>query len=97
MMLQFKELKNDPCIILEYENEKKPFLLLGSHFSAKNRIALEKYKITHILNISEDLKNYFENKYDYLNILLFDDEDEEIENEFQKAHEFISIKFNILY
>jgi hypothetical protein len=54
-----------------------------------NKKELKNCKITNILNVSEH-KNYFENIIEYKTVLIFDDDDEKIEEEFDKCHEYIS-------
>lgn len=75
--------------------DETPFLFLGSMNEASDEFLLEKMKVTHILNCTYEIDNYFEkkNKFKYLQVELDDDEEEEIEKHFDKAHKFISKYF----
>lgn len=80
----------DPALILEHEN-KSPFLYLGSCRPASDKATLLQKKITHILNITEEINNFFEkdNKFTYLRFHLEDSSDTDIKSVFDKAHKFI--------
>lgn len=82
-------------LILSQEDE--PFLFLGSMDNASDESYLKKYKITHILNCAYEIENYFENQsFKYLQIELDDTEEEEINKQFEKAHQFISNSFFLI-
>lgn len=69
------------------------WLYLGSGNSAKNELVIQSLGITHILNVSDNVPNYFENdphfKITYENINIEDQEDAPLHISFEQAFEFI--------
>lgn len=63
-------------------------LYLGSMEDAKNLPMLTKLGVTHILNVTSDVENYYERKFTYMNISVGDGV-EGIGKHFQRAHSFI--------
>ena len=63
------------------------YLYITDWYTAKNKKALDKAGITHIINIS-DHKNCFPNDYEYLRIQQID-AGRDIEKHFDTAHDFI--------
>jgi protein-tyrosine phosphatase len=66
-----------------------PHLFLGSIGSASNLKQLENFKITHIVCAASGIKNFFPDKFKYLNINLLDSEKEDIKKYFSQSYEFI--------
>mmetsp|Transcript_4923 Transcript_4923/g.7290 ORF Transcript_4923/g.7290 Transcript_4923/m.7290 type:complete len:361 (+) Transcript_4923:67-1149(+) len=64
-------------------------LFLGSEDDAKNKKHLDYFKITHILNVSSDVKNFFPEDYTYHKINLPDEPGSDLNSHFSKAFEFI--------
>jgi hypothetical protein len=67
-----------------------PFLYLGSQENAENQQLLLKYGITHILNISVEVENKYENKFQYLQVKIYDSPKETISKHFPKCFDFIN-------
>ncbi len=65
------------------------YLCFGSVAVACNEELLKKNKITHILNISEDLLNYFPDKFKYKKISIDDSTNINILEHFDTAFNFI--------
>mmetsp|Transcript_4608 Transcript_4608/g.7014 ORF Transcript_4608/g.7014 Transcript_4608/m.7014 type:complete len:213 (-) Transcript_4608:85-723(-) len=72
-----------PSVLLEN------ILFLGSEDDAKHLAHLEGFGITHILNVSSDVKNYHENRFKYLRINLPDEVKSDLRAHFQKGFEFL--------
>ena len=71
----------------------KGSLYLGSANDASNEVAIKTLGITHILNVTDIIPNYFENdqnfNINYENIFIEDTEDAPIHNYFKRAFDFI--------
>ncbi|CAL8089335.1 unnamed protein product [Calicophoron daubneyi] len=66
-------------------------LLLGTTFNASNRDELERRNVTHILNVTREVDNFFPgDKYEYKNIRVFDDEQSSLLPYFEETHRFIN-------
>ncbi|KAA3671628.1 protein phosphatase slingshot, partial [Paragonimus westermani] len=66
-------------------------LLLGTTFNASNRAELERRSVTHILNVTREVDNFFPGeKYEYRNIRVFDDERSSLLSYFEETHRFIN-------
>eukprot|EP01080_Neovahlkampfia_damariscottae_P007910 gene7910-12378_t len=74
---------------LVFSKDSSPFLYLGGKSSAENEYFLQESKITHILNLAEELKNYFPEKYKYKKLDLEDNEECDISKYFEETNEFI--------
>eukprot|EP00466_Bigelowiella_natans_P012846 jgi/Bigna1/91085/estExt_fgenesh1_pg.C_880024 len=72
-----------PTVLIE------DFLLLGSEDDAKQLKHLEALGITHILNVSSGVKNYYPDKFEYHQINLPDSIDSNLSEHFQKAFDFL--------
>lgn len=64
-------------------------LYLSNDSIAKNKYALDKYKITHILNLTTNIPNKFEPEITYLKMIILDFESQNISQYFNEAFEFI--------
>ncbi|TPP66903.1 SSH2 [Fasciola gigantica] len=66
-------------------------LLLGTTFNASNRGELERRSVTHILNVTREVDNFFPgDKFEYKNIRVFDDEQSSLLPYFEDTHRFIN-------
>jgi len=63
-------------------------LFLGDMYDARSFDIINKYLITKIINVTTDVKNYFEN-IEYLNIRIDDSKDIELDKYFSKVFKFI--------
>ncbi|CBY37382.1 unnamed protein product [Oikopleura dioica] len=65
------------------------FLYLGSEWNAANSDELEENKITHILNVTKEIDNFYPEKFHYKNILLYDLEDSNLLDHWETTFRFI--------
>jgi len=79
-----------------YHNSSEPiskindYLFLGSLQGAKDKTALKKFGITHIINISSiNDTNFYENEFKYLNIDIKDSHEEDIKRFFPTLVQYI--------
>lgn len=86
-----KSERNSAVEILSHRNNS-PFLFLGDATAAKDKFFLLNNKITHILNATDEVENFFENdnRFTYLKLNLDDVDDEDIISVFETAHKFIN-------
>ena len=78
----------------EASSERGPALLthhivIGGRDEANNEECLAKLGISHILNAANNLPNFFEDKFVYLHLPLYDSEDEKIVNVMPRAIDFV--------
>ena len=66
-----------------------PHLFLGSIGSASNLKQLQNFKITHIVCCASGIKNFFPDKFKYLNLDLLDSEKTDIKKYFDESFNFI--------
>ena len=61
-------------VLGEMESASKilDFLYLGSEWNSANREELDQNNITHILNVTKEIDNFFPESFVYKNILLYD-------------------------
>jgi protein phosphatase slingshot len=64
-------------------------LFLGTEWNASNYDALSNDRITHILNVSSEVDNFFLDTFKYLNIRVLDVEETDLMKEFDRANKFI--------
>jgi len=64
-------------------------IVLGGRDDANNDAVLQALGITHILNVANQLPNYFEDRYVYLHIPLHDTDETSVVAAMPKANEFI--------
>ena len=48
------------------------YLYLGSEWNASNFVELKEHKITHILNVTREIDNFYPESFKYLNIRVWD-------------------------
>lgn len=70
-------------------NQVLPRLFISDDMSARNKTVLNKYKITHILNLTTNIPNKFEPDIKYLKFVIFDFETQNISQYFSESFEFI--------
>ena len=66
-----------------------PNLFLGSIGSASNLKQLQNCKITHIICCARGIKNFFPDKFKYLNLDILDNEKSDIKQHFDESYKFI--------
>ena len=66
-----------------------PYVLLGTEWNASNYEALITDNVSHILNVSNDVDNFFPDTFKYLNIRVRDVEDTDLLKEFDRTNKFI--------
>jgi hypothetical protein len=86
-----KKKKSQPEIDCIIENR----LYLGNYDSAKSKDILNKFSITHILVCGAELDYIFPNEFIYKKIDIEDTEEQNLENFFEEAVEFINSARNI--
>jgi protein phosphatase slingshot len=64
-------------------------LYIGDISNAKNKKWLKDHNITHIVNTSNEINNYFPNNYTYLNLFLQDNQYQSLYSAFEKSYIFI--------
>ena len=82
----FMEIHGSPDEKLHYVIDG---IYIGSQDSANNLSELNECKITHVLNVAEEVKNAFPEQYKYLNIELLDLPQANIRQVFSHTNEFI--------
>eukprot|EP00299_Pterocystis_sp_00344_P007166 c2189_g1_i1.p1 GENE.c2189_g1_i1~~c2189_g1_i1.p1 ORF type:complete len:175 (+),score=30.10 c2189_g1_i1:36-527(+) len=69
----------------------REYLFLGGGHDAQSKQTLQKYGITHILNVADDVRLYFPNEYKCLHLPVADfNQDVGISRVFAPAHEFVA-------
>eukprot|EP01095_Lingulamoeba_sp_RSL-Kostka_P009441 TRINITY_DN3270_c0_g1_i1.p1 TRINITY_DN3270_c0_g1~~TRINITY_DN3270_c0_g1_i1.p1 ORF type:complete len:176 (+),score=37.21 TRINITY_DN3270_c0_g1_i1:41-568(+) len=67
------------------------YMYLGDYLDVSNKKTLDNLKITHILNVADDVQNYFPKDYIYKNLMVRDlGQDEGITRVFDEAFDFIN-------
>eukprot|EP01080_Neovahlkampfia_damariscottae_P001339 gene1339-11421_t len=79
--------------LIFYNKKEKPFLYLGSQTFAKNQTFLQKLGVTHIVNATTEVENYFPQSITYLKLKIEDNEFCDIEKCFGTSHQFIQEVF----
>ncbi|CAE1232866.1 unnamed protein product [Acanthosepion pharaonis] len=69
--------------------EIRPGLILGSQDVAQSLETLEKYSVTHVLNVATGVENLYPDKFTYKSIKLYDLPDSNITVVFDEAFKFI--------
>ncbi|XP_028603867.2 dual specificity protein phosphatase 19 [Podarcis muralis] len=67
----------------------KPWLLLGSQDAAHDLETMQKYRVTHVLNVAYGVANAFPNDYIYKTIPILDLPETDIASYFPECFEFI--------
>lgn len=78
-------------LVADYNiDEIIPRLFLSGDDSATHKTTLESKKITHILNLTSNVPNMFEDEIIYKKILMYDLPSQDISAYFKESYEFIS-------
>ena len=75
--------------LVECASELLPYLYLGTEWNASNYDALISKNITHILNVSSEVDNFFPDSFKYLNIRVLDIDQTDLIKEFDRTNKFI--------
>ncbi|XP_075032490.1 protein phosphatase Slingshot homolog 3 [Mixophyes fleayi] len=75
---------------MDRPSEIFPYLYLGSEWNASNLEELQKNKVTHILNVTREIDNFFPETFTYLNIRVLDEESTNLLQYWKETHHFIS-------
>lgn len=75
--------------LVECASQILPFLYLGTEWNASNYDSLVSDGITHILNVSSDVDNFFPDAFKYLNIRVRDVDETDLLKEFDRTNKFI--------
>ena len=75
--------------LIECASQILPFLYLGTEWNASNYDSLVSDGVTHILNMSSDVDNFFPDAFTYLNIRVKDVEETDLLKEFDRTNKFI--------
>ncbi|KAM8923782.1 protein phosphatase Slingshot homolog 3 [Pelodytes ibericus] len=88
---------NEMIIILaqmDRPSEIFPYLYLGSEWNASNLEELQRNKVSHILNVTREIDNFFPDTFTYLNIRVVDEESTDLLQHWKETHRFISTARN---
>ncbi|KAG8434855.1 hypothetical protein GDO86_012991 [Hymenochirus boettgeri] len=90
----YKEfIDNEMILILaqmDRPSEIFPYLFLGTEWNASNLEELQKNKVSHILNVTREIDNFFPEMFTYLNIRVLDEENTDLMQYWMETHGFIS-------
>lgn len=75
--------------LVECATQILPNLFLGTEWNASNYDSLQTDRITHILNISSEIDNFFPDNFKYLNIRVRDVDETDLLKEFDRTNKFI--------
>lgn len=75
---------------MDRPSEIFPYLYLGSEWNASNLKELQKNKVSHILNVTREIDNFFPETFTYLNIRVPDEESTNLLRYWKETHGFIS-------
>ncbi|XP_069609024.1 protein phosphatase Slingshot homolog 3 isoform X2 [Ranitomeya imitator] len=75
---------------MDRPSEIFPYLYLGSEWNASNLEELQKNKVSHILNVTREIDNFFPETFSYLNIRVLDEESTNLLQYWKETHSFIS-------
>ncbi|KAM9324861.1 protein phosphatase Slingshot homolog 3 [Gastrophryne carolinensis] len=75
---------------MDRPSEIFPYLYLGSEWNASNLEELQKNRVTHILNVTREIDNFFPETFTYLNIRVLDEESTNLLQYWKETHNFIS-------
>ncbi|KAK9410377.1 protein phosphatase Slingshot 3 [Crotalus adamanteus] len=66
------------------------YLYLGSEWNAANLEELQKNRVSHILNVTREIDNFFPEHFTYMNVRLYDEEASQLLPYWKETHSFIS-------
>jgi len=64
-------------------------LYLGSEWNASNLEELRQNGITHILNVTREIDNFFPGSFQYMNVRIYDEETTDLMKHFNSTYNFI--------
>uniref|UniRef100_A0A2D4HXC9 protein-serine/threonine phosphatase n=2 Tax=Micrurus lemniscatus lemniscatus TaxID=129467 RepID=A0A2D4HXC9_MICLE len=66
------------------------YLYLGSEWNAANLEELQKNRVSHILNVTREIDNFFPEHFTYMNVRIYDEEVSQLLPYWKETHNFIS-------
>ncbi|CAH2321404.1 phosphatase Slingshot homolog 3 isoform X2 [Pelobates cultripes] len=91
---QYTEFIDNEMIIILAQMDKPseifPYLYLGSEWNASNLEELQRNKVSHILNVTREIDNFYPGIFTYLNIRVLDEESTNLLQHWKETHNFIS-------
>lgn len=75
--------------LVECASQLLPYLYLGTEWNASNYDSLIADNVTHILNVSSEVDNFFPDTFKYLNIRVLDIDQTDLIKEFDRTNKFI--------
>ncbi|KAG9469597.1 hypothetical protein GDO78_020126 [Eleutherodactylus coqui] len=75
---------------MDRPSEIFPYLYLGSEWNASNLEELQKNKVSHILNVTCEIDNFFPETFTYLKLRVSDEESTNLLQYWKETHRFIS-------
>ncbi|KAM3852090.1 protein phosphatase Slingshot homolog 3 isoform 5-T5 [Vipera latastei] len=66
------------------------YLYLGSEWNAANLEELQKNRVSHILNVTREIDNFFPEHFTYMNVRIYDEEASQLLPYWKETHSFIS-------
>uniref|UniRef100_A0A8C7E4L5 protein-serine/threonine phosphatase n=1 Tax=Naja naja TaxID=35670 RepID=A0A8C7E4L5_NAJNA len=66
------------------------YLYLGSEWNAANLEELQKNRVSHILNVTREIDNFFPEHFTYMNVRIYDEEASQLLPYWKETHNFIS-------
>jgi protein-tyrosine phosphatase len=76
--------------LIECASQIMPYLQLGTEWNASNYDTLVADQVTHILNVSSEVDNFFPDTFKYLNVRVLDVNETELVKEFDRTNRFIA-------
>ena len=73
---------NEPTLIVD-------FIYIGSAYNASDWYTLDNINIKTVINVSDELTNYFEDHIEYLRIPILDNNQAQFGENFEKAYQFL--------
>ncbi|XP_042296193.1 protein phosphatase Slingshot homolog 3 isoform X2 [Sceloporus undulatus] len=66
------------------------YLYLGSEWNASNLEELQRNRVSHILNVTREIDNFFPEQFTYMNVRLYDEEASQLLPHWKDTYSFIS-------
>ncbi|XP_053142948.1 protein phosphatase Slingshot homolog 3 isoform X2 [Hemicordylus capensis] len=66
------------------------YLYLGSEWNAANLEELQRNRVSHILNVTREIDNFFPEHFTYMNVRLYDEETSQLLPHWKETYSFIS-------
>ena len=74
---------------LDLPSQINEWLFLGSEWNASDVQVLERIGVTHVVNVSREIDNFFPNRFHYYNVRVYDDESSELLRYWNSVFKFI--------